>query len=119
MDDSVIEFCVRGCGREGVARISSRDSDLLRYTWRIDRKGYLIRTTRKKSAVRPGCGSRTILLHREVAADLLSGCPDMQVDHVNGDKLDCRRENLDIVTNQENAIRRSVRNRSSQKENKP
>lgn len=46
----------------------------------------------------PRTKKRTVYMHREV----LSAPDHLQVDHVNGDPLDNRRENLRICTNQQN-----------------
>ena len=58
--------------------------------WYIDKKGYCRRTDNKNK--------KAILMHRFIIE-----CPaDMQVDHVNHNKLDNRKCNLRIVTNQQN-----------------
>jgi len=46
-----------------------------------------------------------ISLHREII-----GAPsEMDVDHINGDTLDCRKQNLRLVTKSQNAINRRIR----------
>ena len=45
-----------------------------------------------------------MLLHRCV----LAASPGLDVDHINGDTLDCRRENLRLVTRKENARNRKI-----------
>lgn len=80
--------------------IDDEDFELVsKYHWYTDNKGYLrIERNRKK-----------IKLHR-----LLTNCPKgLTVDHINGNKLDNRRSNLRICTNQEN-----VRNVVKRKNNK-
>ncbi len=53
---------------------------------------------------------KSLKLHREI-----SKCPSgMVVDHINGDTLDNRRENLRIVTHQENMSNQTKRKGSSQ-----
>lgn len=55
---------------------------------------------------RGGVRGRRILLHRW----LLDAPPELEVDHINGDTLDNRRQNLRLVTRSENAHnRRSLR----------
>lgn len=58
------------------------------YKWSLGSHGY----------VTSGCGKKQILLHR-----LLSNAPaGMYVDHINGNKLDNRKNNYRLCTNQEN-----------------
>lgn len=54
-----------------------------------------------------------VILHRL----LMSPPEDMQVDHINGNGLDCRRSNMRIVTLQQNNMNRGIRvsNRSGMK----
>ena len=62
--------------------------------------------TKNKYAVayaRKGRGKPPLYLHRLI---LGAGAGDI-VDHVNGDPLDCRKENLRIVTRSQNAANRS------------
>jgi len=71
-------------------------ASLSRYRWHLNR-GYV---TRWESIATETGRSRTVnvIMHREVMS-----CPDgMQVDHLNHDRLDNRRQNLRIVTNAQN-----------------
>lgn len=73
----------------GFARIDAPDLPWLsRFTWRLHRTGYAVRTMRIDG--RPF----TVAMHREIARPL----PGFEVDHANGLKLDNRRRNLRIVT---------------------
>lgn len=60
---------------------------VFRYSWCLALNGYPMANVQGKR----------ICLHR-----FLVGVPGMQVDHINRNKLDCRRENLRIVTDREN-----------------
>ena len=61
--------------------------------WRISDSGYCIKSV----------ATKTIRMHR-----IIMNPPDnMQVDHINGNRLDNRRCNLRIVTHQQNAFNRT------------
>lgn len=62
---------------------------------RIDRDGYAIVSYKRKNT----------MLHRLIV-DAPKG---MQVDHINGNKLDNRKENLRIVTPKQNSINRKAK----------
>lgn len=49
--------------------------------------------------------SREIYLHREI----MNPPSGLHVDHINGDSLDCRRENMRLVTQSQNAMNRRLR----------
>ena len=71
------------------------DSDLLRiskYQWSIDQRKH---TAYAKAHPRD---SSPIYLHRTV----MSAKPGQQIDHANGDGLDCRRINLRLCTSTQN-----------------
>ncbi len=56
---------------------------------------------------------KLILLHRLVAEAIYGPCPEgMEVDHIDGDKLNNRPENLEYVTTGENARRAGAREQS-------
>lgn len=61
--------------------------------WRIDNKGYCM----KNSSTKLG-KQKALLMHRVI----MKPPEDMQIDHINGNRLDNRKQNLRIVTNQEN-----------------
>lgn len=71
------------------------DTDYEKYNhlrWHLSSTGYAIRRT----------NGETIRLHR-----LIMNCPEgMVIDHLNGDKLDCRRSNMRICSQEENARNR-------------
>ena len=77
-----------------------------KYKWTIlrqKRQGYTIRyVTRKIYENGDWSTARMIYLHREI----MNPDDGMVVDHINGDGLDNRRENLRIVTHQQNALNR-------------
>ena len=72
------------------------------------REKYYVRRARKKS---DGPGSTLIHLHREIAKTPKG----MATDHINGDPLDNRRENLRIVTREENVQNNQGRENASSK----
>ena len=68
--------------------------------WKLDKDGYLIKSTYKTK----------LIMHRIV----MDAQKDEIVDHISGNKLDNRKENLRIVTAQQNSMNRGlgVRNKS-------
>jgi hypothetical protein len=61
---------------------------------------------RRSQRVKKECGkitTKTYHLHRQVIS---AGeyCPKKVVDHINGDSLDCRKENLRVVTSRDNIL---------------
>ncbi len=75
------------------------DEDLRRvepYTWRIREDGYVQRTWVEEGRM---CHE---LLHRFI----MGAGPDELVDHENGDRWDCRKENLRVATLSQNAANR-------------
>lgn len=94
-------------GNGGTAFIDAEDADLVAgYGWYQTANGYVGAMTTDRTGKR-----KLLLLHR-----LLMGEPEgRHVDHLNGDKLDNRRENLRVATYQQNqANRRSLgRNNTS------
>lgn len=75
--------------------VDDADFDRLsRYRWHLTGKGYAARCPK------PGT---TVFMHHEVIG---RPKPGLQTDHINGDKLDNRRENLRHCTPSENCINR-------------
>ena len=77
----------------GHTLVDANDATLLgQWTWRLSSDGYAVRSETKNGA------KRTIYLHRAV----MQAPRGAIVDHVNGDRLDCRRANLRLVTPSQN-----------------
>lgn len=82
-----IELQVKGSDQPALV-----DDDFIKFIglgWRLNLKGYVIRHSEK-----------TIKLHKAVTGEIKAG---QVVDHINRNKLDCRRANLRVVTAAENA----------------
>ena len=93
--------------RGAVVKVDTEDFDYLsQFNWSYTDAGYARRTIKidgKKTNER---------LHRVVAARI-SGKPipaEVQIDHINGNRLDCRRINLRQATPQQNSRNSSRRN---------
>lgn len=87
---------------EGIL-LGPEDNDLLQHTWWLV-KGYPAGRINGKYTY----------LHQVVLARKLGGIPlDRETDHVNGNKLDNRRENLRAVTSSQNKMNRDKYPRTS------
>lgn len=90
--------------RGAVAFISDCDADLiLSHKWHCLAIGYAARSVRKKKK------RSMVYMHREIT----KAKPGELVDHINGNTLDNRRENLRIVTKSENNRNRIKPTRAS------
>lgn len=76
-------------------------AELSRYRWSLHNRGYACRWS--------PAANRQVLMHRT----LMRPPPGLVVDHINGNKLDNRRENLRVVTQAQNARNAKVRADSS------
>ncbi len=85
------------------AIVDDEDYDfLMQWKWQVRANRYAGRTKNgpKVNGKRTG---KTVYMHREI----ISVPPDLDVDHINADTLDNRKENLRSVTTQENVRRKS------------
>lgn len=67
-----------------------------KWKWSCAANGYAVRTPMENGV------QRSIFLHREI----MQPASGEVVDHINGDTLDCRRENMRVCTNAENSRNR-------------
>lgn len=89
-------------GKGKVAKIDDDDFDIVtNHRWHVDRCGY----ARCHEYKRVNPDRPVILMHRLILGEEI--LKDKYVDHINGDKLDNRRANLRICTNQQNMCNRS------------
>lgn len=88
------EIILSGKKAKGMS-VKVDDTDYEKYNhlrWHLSSTGYAVRRT----------NGETIRLHR-----LIMNCPEgMVVDHLNGNKLDCRRNNMRICSQKENSCNR-------------
>jgi hypothetical protein len=74
-----------------VYKISDEDQALVsQYTWYLTSHGYMATRAKQNSPV--GKPKQLIYMHR-----LIMGLPEQEIDHINRDKLDNRRENLRLA----------------------
>lgn len=86
--------------RSKFAKIEDADYESLSlYNWFLGKNGYAYRSGKMKNSVR----GKAVYLHREIM-----GFPDGAVDHINRDKLDCRRSNLRCASKSQNALNAGV-----------
>lgn len=84
-----------------VILVSDKDYDKLnQYTWHVMKTKFNKLYARRWSC--SGKSKKAILMHREI----LNAPNNMQVDHINNDSLDNRRDNLRICTRQQNTQNR-------------
>ncbi len=94
-----------------VALVDDADKDLAAFTWHASGAApgyfYAARSYRKEGK------QHRVQMHRLIASRVGEIGPKMVVDHINGDTLDNRRENLRIVSQQVNIRNRKAANRTS------
>lgn len=89
-----------------VAIIDDEDAHLARFKWHAAVRAHTVYAARN---VRRGGVGSLVLLHREV----LNAAKGVQVDHMNRDGLDCRRENLRVATASQNQANSAHRRHAS------
>jgi len=85
--------------------VSREDVDLVaNQLWYKTKNGYMVRTVKAG-----GCKKKMIYLHKVIAERVYGNIPPAyQVDHIDGDKLDNRRQNLRLATVSENGFNRGA-----------
>ena len=78
-------------------QLSPQDHDLFQHNWTGLASKHI---TYAKASI----GGKQVLLHRLVA-ERMGLSLDGVIDHINGDALDCRRENLQACTHQQNIMK--------------
>lgn len=102
-----MEIITAKCGQEIL--VSSEDFQALsQYKWHIH-QGYACRSVQTEK------GNRKLRMHREVLGLGLGnqGYNTTVVDHIDGNKLNNQRDNLRVVTNQQNQWNQSLLSKSS------
>lgn len=84
----------------GIVQVDQEDMQLLRQSgWYVNKAGYVVREE---------SGRKVVRLHR-----IILGAADGQiVDHINGDKLDNRKQNLRIADKSTNGMNRGAQSNS-------
>lgn len=107
MDDDVIRIPLRA--KDGSVRawaiVDREDADLAGLRWYLSSRGYAQRKTVHQTIMQ----HRVILAHA-IGRELL---PLEQCDHINGDRIDNRRDNLRIATNRQNSQNRKPMGKSA------
>jgi hypothetical protein len=99
-------FCQIRINTGALAIVDSWLYDFLtQWTWQAHPQGYALRNYSL------GRNRSTYLLHHHIVTPL----PGFVIDHVNENVLDCRRANLEPVTQRENLVR-AIRNKKARKQ---
>lgn len=85
-----------------VVVVSEKDSWLLiKYKWNLDSRGYV----RRSDWTTGTC--KSVYLHRDIMGE--PPTQELEIDHINGNKLDNRRQNLRWATRSQNMANRKVK----------
>ena len=86
-------------------QLDAQDKDLLNYKWRPLASKHIIYAI-------TSINGKQVLLHRLVS-ERIGLSMNGVIDHINGDALDCRRENLQACTHQQNIMKQRHQVRAS------
>lgn len=75
-----------------------------KFTWHVERHKKDIFYASRFRSRKIKEGPKTILLHREI----MTPTKDFQIDHIDGNGLNCQRENMRIVTSRQNSQNKLV-----------
>lgn len=106
------EYCIIPLTKGQVALVDAADYEWLsRWKWHSSAGGETTKPYACRNVVLGGVGHKTVRMHREILG--LEDGDGKEVDHIDCDRLNNRRQNLRVVTHRQNSMNTRKRDQNS------